>query len=851
MSDTQAQLDDLPDEVRELIAATGQAPMTAARLVSIGQALAEKKREHVTARRESGIEEVWRYAEEAYVGIDDANRHEFANARWAKPNNLTGPVTTERTQMRETDVRSTVFVPLTRRYVDVGAAKVGEILLPIDGKAFSFEPTPNPDLLEAANDLTQVTSPTLGVPLERPARPDELHQPPGAAPSLGSQPAALPASAAPAAPGTPPMVPLTRKDLAEEKMQFALKAAKKAETRIYDWMVESQYPAQMRKVIFDASRIGVGVLHAPFPEPRISKRFANGALVIKQNVVPAYEWVDPWSIYPAPGCGEDIHAGDGIFRHKYLTAKQLRKLRGAPGYITAQINEVLKKGPAIDADVDQGPAGDAARSRHLFSSWVYHGTLTAAEFNDLADDKSKIQADDPLKVVHVIATLVNDLVIHCAQQPLDSGEFPYHAVPWCRRPGSWAGVGVAEQIAMPQRLINAATRAMANNAGKSAGSITVVDKDAIEPANGDWTLTLDKLFYKKDASSIDDVRKAFAFFQVPNVTGPLMSIIEYAFRLAEEATSIPLVSQGQSGTTSPETYGATQLQNNNANQLLRSIGYAFDDFITEPVVLQSYEWLLLDDTIPEEEKGDWKINAHGSTAFVERAIQDQTIQQMAVFVTNPAFGTDPKRWFAEFMRTKHLNPTTFQYTPEEQKAIEAKGTPPPPPVQVAQIKAADAEKQRAADLQEAQVNAQAVQAAAQIRGEATVQVAEQRAETDRLRVQKDTDRDTAYVRAEDQRTQHEFAARMREMELKRELAMLEYANKRELKLEDVKKQLADTSMRLQVQRELAGVSHAVDLEAQRRDHKVELHTAAAGGGEVIKPAAEPAGKAPAGESFAK
>jgi hypothetical protein len=133
-------------------------------------------------------------------------------------------------------------------------------------------------------------------------------------------------------------------------------------------------------------------------------------------------------------------------------------------------------------------------------------------------------------------------------------------------------------------------------------------------------------------------------------------------------------------------------------------------------------------------------------------------------------------------------------------------------------------------------------------------VAETRAETDRMRVQKDTDRDTMYVRAEDQRTQHEFAARMREIELKRELALLEYANKRELKLEDVKKQLADTSMRLQVQRELAGVSHAVDLEAQRRDHKVDLHkhhTTPADGGEVIEPAAEPAGKAPAGESFAK
>jgi hypothetical protein len=388
---------------------------------------------------------------------------------------------------------------------------------------------------------------------------------------------------------------------------------------------------------------------------------------------------------------------------------------------------------------------------------------------------------------------------------------------------------VGEQIAMPQAAINAATRACFNNAGKSAGSIMVVDRGAITPADGNWTLTPDKVFYKAADATADDVRKAFAFFQVPNTTAQLMTIIELCLKFAEEVTNIPLVTQGQSGTTSPETYGATQLQNNNANQLLRSIGYAFDDYITEPVVNQSYEYLLLDPDVPDDEKGDWSIDAHGSVALVERAIQDQTVMEMGQFAINPAFGVDPKRWFAEFSKTKHLNPKNFQYTPEEQAKIDAQPKPAAPAVEVAKIKSGDAKLDR--ELQQALAGqaAQITKVIADGANQTKAQIAAMRKEVDELRVKKDTDRDTAYVQAETVRSQNEHVARMKELDAKLQLATLEYANKRELKLADVKKELAMTQMTLEVQ--------------ERMEARAE--------GQVAAAAAEPKGKAPDGEGFIK
>lgn len=133
-------------------------------LDALGGIIASKRKEAIDARKSSGIEAVWLACEEAYLGIDDANRHEFAEAKWAKPTSMNGPVTSERSGGDES--RSTAFVRLTSRYVDAGAAKLAEILLPADDKAFSFGPTPIPDMVEAKDDTRPAIGPD-GAPIMR------------------------------------------------------------------------------------------------------------------------------------------------------------------------------------------------------------------------------------------------------------------------------------------------------------------------------------------------------------------------------------------------------------------------------------------------------------------------------------------------------------------------------------------------------------------------------------------------------------------------------------------------------------------------------------------------------------
>src|SRR5262252_10958160 len=139
---TPQDLEELPVEVREIISPH---IITPEMLDNISTMIVTLRDEAKAARTASNVESCWIACEEAYVGIDDANRAEWAASKWSKPMSMDGPVVAGREQKTE-DTKSTVFVRLTSRYVDAAASKLSEILLPVDDKPFSLNETPKPEL---------------------------------------------------------------------------------------------------------------------------------------------------------------------------------------------------------------------------------------------------------------------------------------------------------------------------------------------------------------------------------------------------------------------------------------------------------------------------------------------------------------------------------------------------------------------------------------------------------------------------------------------------------------------------------------------------------------------------------
>lgn len=630
------------------------------RLDALGEALSKKRSDAIVGRQALGIDHQWEEDLEHYEGIDNANRGEINSWRTKPP----GQLGSTDQVAKQGDVRSTVFVNITRPYCDAAAARIGDMLMPTDDRAWSIEPTPVPELADLA--LGKVSE-AVKTSIHKQATNPEQEQ-----------------SAVDQAIET-----------AKVQVAEARKRSERAQTRIDDWHTECQYHAELRKIIDDSAKLGTGVLKGPVPVKKKAIKVMSDQdgmrIVVEQKLSPASRRIDPLNLFPDPGCGENIHNGSYVWERDYLSRKRLMDLRGTPGYIDLQIDRCLEEGPQNASGEAMYPQGmDELGLKSMFEVWYYYGLIEREDFEASGGKLDPGPDGEYPESVYAILTMVNNRVIKAALNPLDTGDFPYDVMVWQRSAGKWVGIGVARQIRTAQRIVNAATRNLMDNAGLASGVIIVMKLEAVTPADGNASLGPRKVYYLKPDVEVRDMGAVFKTYKIDMIQAELMAIIDFGMKVAEDTTGLPMLLQGQQG-HAPDTLGGLQMMHNNASTVLRRLAKLFDDGITEPHVRRYYVWLMQygDDT----EKGDYQINARGSSALVERDLQNQAIMQMGQLVSNPAFKVNPAKWFEEYCKSQRLDPKRFQYTDEEWKQVQEQmqNGPADPRIAAAQI-AADVKK---------------------------------------------------------------------------------------------------------------------------------------------------------------
>lgn len=613
-----------------------------ARLDAFGESLAKTRAEAINARVTSGIEKDWQEDEEFYEGIDDANRGEV-KSNWASKPPGQAVQTAGQT-------RSTVFPNITGPYCDAASARIADMLLPTDDRTFAILPTPIPQL----DDMRD------GKPTPEMQQMVQQAGPPEAQQSILAQ----------------------AMNEAMQVIDEAKRRAEKAQARIDDWMVESQWHAEVREVIEFSARIGAGILKGPVPIYKRQIRHQNGGVAQTSRLQPGSKSIDPWNFYPDPACGEDIHNGSYTWERDYLTVKQLRDLKAQDGYLAEQIDACIEEGPRKAGQTYVPSMEMAAAENGRYEVWYYHGT---AEKDDIG--AAGCDCEEGEDHIPVMVMMVNNRVIKVSLNPLDTGEFPYDVMVWRKRRHHWAGIGVARQIRTAQRIVTAASRALMDNAGIAAGPMLVFRQGVVTPADGIASIGPRKIWYiAEDASEIADATKAIGVIKVDMLVAELMQVIQYGLKLAEDTTGLPMLLQGQQG-SAPDTVGGMTMLNNNGTAVLRRLARTFDDRVTEPHVRRYYAWLL--QYGEDDEKGDFSIDARGSSALVERDLQNQQILQMAAVAANPVFGLDPKKWAVEMLKAQKFDPKKFEFDDEQWQQIVANmgQGPQDPRMQIAQLKA--------------------------------------------------------------------------------------------------------------------------------------------------------------------
>jgi hypothetical protein len=759
-------LDQLPEDVAAAIIAAQIKKQ--AIIDALTESVKKSRDEAIKYRKASGIEAEWQEDEEHYEGIDDANR---GDSKMIKPNHPAGVLSSNRQKKSN---RSTVFYNITRQYVDSAAASVSEMGNPTDDRNFSLKAKPAPEVENHMDNKAPVPDAT-----------DQSGQP----------------------------VQATVADFAQQEVDKAQVKATAAEKRIDSWLIDCSWHAAQRKVIHDAAKAGTGILKGPFPVMAKHKKTTQGAdgktaLVIEEEIVPASKRISAWKLYPAPDCGDDIHNGSYLFELDHVNGRQLRDMKDLPGYLTPQIDEVIKAGPK-GSKTTYGGAEKAPEDDSKYEIWYCYkllsrdeiyamgvkGTLDESNEQD-AKDLKRIEA---LESCPCIVTMANDTVIKANLNPMDSGEYPYDIIKWEDREGFWAGRGVSRIMRYAQKVVNAGIRNLMDNAGLSGGVQVGVKKGSIKPMGGEWKLS-NVTFWEltdEDAKSIND---CLSFHQIPSMQEELMKIIQFGQKMAEDVTGMPLLLQGQTG-AAPDTVGGMQLLNKNATATRRMIARKVDGELTEPHIERYYEWVMMYGD--ETEKGDYTIDARGSQSLVERDIARQFSIQMVANAANPIYGIDPYKAMAATLRAEMIDPGTWQYTEteyEKKQEDAAKAGPQIPAVMAAQIRAASAEKiaqeQIAADQQVAQTRAT---------GEVQAVQARTARDDDNMRQKLESDSNLAY----------------KKLELEERIAMLNYSTKQNISLQDAKNQLATTGMKLQTEKDLAAAAGQMSQNMQATQSSID------------------------------
>ena len=745
----------------------------------LAQVLLKRRDQAVRYRAGLGIETQWAEDQAYYEGEEESSR-----VAYYKGMTLGSPLLAK----PKNDFKSKIFLNITRPYVETAASKVIEVLCPVDDRAFSIVPSPIPFAVMGGQEMRGT------------AIPQEMGAPPGQAPMVDQN-------------GMPAAPQQIQQQQVEKSVEDKLRiAARGAERWIDDALQECGYGRELRRLVDDAARLGTGIMRGPIPTVRVSRKVDGDQLVMVEEIVPESKCISIWNAFPDPACGDNIHNGQYFIEHDNLTEKQVRELIAAPGYIPSAIEEVLRQGPQENATTAlvKAPHESSDQVAKNYHIWYYHGFLSVEDVVAMGCDCGDIEGG-----VAAVITIINDTPIKAHLAPLSAGKFPYDFMCWQRTAGSPWGIGIARQIRACQSILNATVRSMMENAGLSSGPQIILGRGSIIPADGSWVITPRKVWLLKPDADIPDVTKAFNAVQIPSIQQELLETVNFVLKMAENVTGLPILLQGQQGPTGvPETVGGMQILVANASGLLRRMARIFDDSITKPHVTSYYEWMMEfgeDDSI----KGDFQVIPRGSSALVIKDMRATfLIQVVPQLIANPNFGIDPARYFKEVAKLNGLEPSDVQFTEAELQALMQQEAPPDPRVQVAQI-----------------------------RTEGDLKKTEMVVATDQARIARDIDRDRAYVEAENERTKTTGIVKMAELELRRELLIMELAQRDKLSIDTIKAQLAMKGADVDLTRELAQFGHLSAQEARVTDGELAKQQA------VVESAVEkiePPGRAPAG-----
>ena len=559
------------------------------------------------------------FATELYGKVaEQARRRQVIEQRWYEDTRQYYGFYDEETEKRLEDEKgsSKLFVNLTRPKTRVMRARLNDILFPNDEPNWDIQATPVPEIEELA-------ARTQEVPPDQPVGPDRQE-------AVGIEQQAI--------------------EQAKAIRQEARKRADQMRMEVADQLEQSGYAEIGRKVIDQACLLGTGVAKGPFADWRQRQQWGLDAeewkIEREGDPRPAFEWVDAWNFFPDMNAAS-MEDAEFVFELHRMSRKALQRLAGRRGFLADPIRQLLKEDPepgefsdytkCLRAISDQGEEGAEGR----YNVFEYHGPIPAETLEVLCRkyDKGDIldtvdMSADPLSGIEGVIWFSQDRILRFGIHHLDSEEPVYSIFRLDPQATGLGGDGIPTMMRDPQAALNAAWRMTIENGSLSGVPMFILDRGAIRPADGDWSIRPRKVWYR----DVETERPAIEAVKLDGSTQELSRIIEMARSFSDDETNLPLIAQGDQGAHVTQTAHGMSLLVNAVNIVFRNAARGFDAEFTIPNIRRLYNWNM--QFSPKDEiKGDMQVSARGSSVLLVRELQAQNLLMILnLAATNPLLG---------------------------------------------------------------------------------------------------------------------------------------------------------------------------------------------------------------------
>jgi len=516
--------------------------------------------------------------------------------------------------------KSQLFINQTRPKTNACSARLFDMLFPTDDKNWDVQPTPVPELSNLATQATSVAEQGKELADRAIARGDMAT----ARWIVEESNAQLDAG-------------VNAQSLIDE----AKRRCDAMREEMEDQLRECRYAEEMRLVLEDACKLGTGIAEGPVVNDRVRRNWTksqlnNGAEVYElkgtEDARPAFRRINPWDFFPDMDAMSPEES-EGFFIRHLETKKGLRKLAREPGFDKDAIRELLResprsKVPTYISELREISGNDQDSNLERYTVWKYTGPITAEDLEALVEftGQEKIEGEtDPLKELPVTIWFSQGKLLKFGIYHMDSGDPIYSVFPFEKDDSSMFGKGVPCLMRDSQKALNAAWRMMMDNSGLSSGPQVEIDPTVIEPVDGEWGLAPRKL-WKRLATALPG-KKGMETYEIESHQQELANIITLAKQFIDDESSMSVLAQGEQGSHTTQTAGGMSILMNAVNVVFRRIVKNFDDCMTVPNLRRLYDWNMQFST-KEDIKGDFEVDARGSSVLLVREIQSQNLMAL-------------------------------------------------------------------------------------------------------------------------------------------------------------------------------------------------------------------------------